>query len=194
MVQAELSRFQQSNSGDQASSSASSDLAVRARLELQRDLDNSRDEMAARCTALQAEFEQARASSGCAEAKCQRMCSELEQHQVMQIKDLRRDLTTLQERTQLMAQSNEEVQKVHKVILQSAGDLTSGIDQVSQTAADTERRLQQEIQATRAALEARIEVVALEATDTQLKAELSEVLEMNNRDLQRSIADEREKR
>jgi len=69
-----------------------------------------------------------------------------------------------------MAQSNEEVQQLHQVIMQSAGDLSNGIEEVSSATMASEQTLRAELQQVK---------VALEASDAKIRTEVTEALELN---------------
>lgn len=143
-------------------------------------------DMAARDASLRAEWEQHKLQSGSEELRA--ALSALREHQQLhltQIKDLRRDLSALQEKSQLQAQSNEEVQQLHQVIMQSAGDLSRGMEEVSHAVASTEHKLRQELEATRR---------SLEAADAKLRAELLEASEFKGKQLAQQLGDERENR
>jgi len=136
-------------------------------------VENYRTELGARMTSLQADWEQIPAGLKQSNVNTN-AAEERYQLQVTQMQDLRRDLTSLQERTQLMVQSNEEVHQLHQVILQSANDLSSSIEEVSNATVATEKQLRHDLQAMK---------TALEASDSKIRAELMETL-----------ADEQEKR
>jgi len=165
-----------------------------ATAELWSALESTRTELSARFATLQAELEQTRAEareSSEDKALMADLRGEMQEHksavelQAIQTKDLRRDLNSLMERTQLMAQSNEEVHQLHQVIMQSVSDLSSSIEEVSTATFSTEQALRQEIQATR---------VTLDAGDSKMRADLLEALEISGSKIMLSLADEQEQR
>jgi len=159
------------------------------------DLDSSVAQHTSKDASMRATVEQQKTQTEAAEAMMTDLRRELrntqEQNQlrVSQIEvmadEVRRDMRAIQEKADLQAQSNSEVHTLHQVIMQSAGDLGRGIEDVSAAVMATEHKLRQELGDLRR---------VLENADTNQRMELTEALNRSAKQLSQGLADECEKR
>jgi len=101
------------------------------------------------------------------------------------VEALRQEVAGLRDKTDLQAQSLQEMHTLHQVITQSMGEVTRGLEEVSGTACASERNLKQ-----------RLEEVSVEseASSRRLFAEAIDALELSGKRLAQSVVDEQERR
>eukprot|EP00929_Paragymnodinium_shiwhaense_P031929 TRINITY_DN17783_c0_g1_i1.p1 TRINITY_DN17783_c0_g1~~TRINITY_DN17783_c0_g1_i1.p1 ORF type:complete len:1044 (-),score=343.49 TRINITY_DN17783_c0_g1_i1:92-3223(-) len=112
-------------------------------------------------------------------------------HVDLQLEELRRDLECLRENTQLQAKSSQEVHALHQVIMQSAGDLGRGIEEVSAAVVATETKMRQDLVTVKTQLEAHDERQGREILQA---FELLVACQRADKQLIQSAEDEKEKR
>lgn len=169
---------------------------------LRADLNGTRSQHEGRLSALAASVESHQVRAEVADAALQDLRRELSNHQERQLshgaqhealaQELRHGLETqrhelgsLRETSRLQVTSNEEVQALHQVIMDSAGDLSRGIEEVSAAVLATEHKFRKDVEAVR---------LSLDAADAQYRNEALDAIEAKGAQLARRLEDEREQR
>jgi hypothetical protein len=153
--------------------------------------DDSSAELGAKMTSIHAEFEEMKNLNGSFAERIATLShkhlqplQEQQQQQMIQMNDFRRELTLLQERIQLVVQSNEEVQLLNGVLMKSSDSLGDSIQNIASASMETERALRQELETTKCALEG-----SIAARSDEIMGSLDTVAAQ----LKKKFADEEEK-